>query len=87
VGLLWLAMAKKKIEPNTVIKFGIGFLFLAAAFMCSILGFADTEGLTSLNVLRVFSDYLWRAIPITYRLVYYDEVIAKRSGMMMGMWF
>jgi hypothetical protein len=27
-------------------------------------------------------------IPITYRLVYYDEVIAKRlSGMMMGMWF
>jgi hypothetical protein len=33
------AMAKKKIEPNTVIKFGI-VLVLAAAFMCStILGF------------------------------------------------
>jgi hypothetical protein len=32
----------------------------------------------------VFSDYLWRAIPISDRLVYYDEVIAKRlSGMMM----
>jgi POT family proton-dependent oligopeptide transporter len=47
-GLLW----QRKIEPNTVIKFGIGFLFLAAAFMCStILGFADAEGLTSLNVL------------------------------------
>jgi hypothetical protein len=46
-------MAKKKIEPNTVIKF-IGFLFFSN--MCStILGFfADTEGLTSLNVL------LWR---------------------------
>jgi POT family proton-dependent oligopeptide transporter len=52
--------------------------------------FADAEGLTSLNVFYfgVFSDYLWRAIPITDRLVYYDEVIAKRlSGMMMGMWF
>jgi POT family proton-dependent oligopeptide transporter len=45
---------KKKIEPNTVIKFGIGFLFLAAAFMCStILGFADAEGLTSLNVFTL----------------------------------
>ena len=32
LGLIWLAMARKKIEPNTVIKFGIGFLFLAAAF-------------------------------------------------------
>jgi dipeptide/tripeptide permease len=39
-------MVKKKIEPNTVIKFGVGFLFLAAAFMCStILVFADA-GLT-----------------------------------------
>ena len=32
VGLVWLAMAKKKIEPNTVIKFGLGFLFLAGGF-------------------------------------------------------
>ena len=24
-------MAKKKVEPNTVIKFGLGFLFLAVA--------------------------------------------------------
>jgi POT family proton-dependent oligopeptide transporter len=54
--LLW---QEKKIEPNTVIKFGIGFLFLAAAFMCSTYGFfADAEGLTSLNVFGVFSDYL-----------------------------
>jgi POT family proton-dependent oligopeptide transporter len=32
LGLVWIAMAKKKIEPNTVIKFGLGFLFLALAF-------------------------------------------------------
>jgi POT family proton-dependent oligopeptide transporter len=85
VGLLWLTW--KKIEPNTVIKFGIGFLFLAA-FMCStILGFADAEGLTSLNFFTLAYLVITRAIPIS-RLVYYDEVIAKRlSGMMMGMWF
>jgi POT family proton-dependent oligopeptide transporter len=52
--IVGFAMAKKKIEPNTVIKFGI-VLVLAAAFMCSTIRFfADAEGLTSLNVL------LWR---------------------------
>jgi POT family proton-dependent oligopeptide transporter len=44
-------MAKKKIEPNTVIKFGIGFLFLTAFFMCSTIFFADAEGLTSCVLL------------------------------------
>jgi hypothetical protein len=60
-------------------------LFLAAAFMCStILGFADAEGLTSLNVFTLaYLVITLRAIPISDRLVYYDEVIAKRSGMMM----
>jgi hypothetical protein len=59
---------KKKIEPNTVIKFGIGFLFWQA-FMCStILGFTDAEGLTSLCFyFGVFSDYLWR---LSLSLVY-----------------
>jgi POT family proton-dependent oligopeptide transporter len=32
LGLLWIAMSNKKSEPNTVVKFGLGFLFLAAAF-------------------------------------------------------
>src|SRR5690606_28168352 len=32
IGLVWIAMAKKNIEPNTVVKFGLGFLFLAFAF-------------------------------------------------------
>src|ERR1044072_8937868 len=32
LGIIWLAMAKKKIEPNTVVKFGLGFIFLALAF-------------------------------------------------------
>jgi POT family proton-dependent oligopeptide transporter len=32
VGLLWIWLAQKKAEPNTIIKFGIGFLFLALSF-------------------------------------------------------
>ena len=32
LGLVWLWMARKKIEPNTVDKFGLAFLFLAGGF-------------------------------------------------------
>jgi POT family proton-dependent oligopeptide transporter len=37
LGLLWIWMAKRKTEPNTVIKFGLGFLFLGLAFTPSML--------------------------------------------------
>ena len=55
LGLLWLAMAKKKIEPNTVIKFGLGFLFLALAFYVFYYTkfYADAKGLTSLNIFTL----------------------------------
>ncbi|MBK9192550.1 MAG: MFS transporter [Crocinitomicaceae bacterium] len=33
VGLLWLALAKRNKEPNTVVKFGLGFVFLGAGFL------------------------------------------------------
>ena len=32
VGIIWLWLNKRKIEPNTVIKFGLAFLFLAGGF-------------------------------------------------------
>jgi dipeptide/tripeptide permease len=32
LGLLWLWLAKRKLEPNSVVKFGLGFLLLGAAF-------------------------------------------------------
>ena len=32
LGLVWIWMHKRKIEPNTVVKFGLGFLFLAGGF-------------------------------------------------------
>ncbi|PKH67072.1 MFS transporter [Flavobacterium sp. ALD4] len=92
LGLLWLAMAKKKIEPNTVIKFGIGFLFLAAAFYVFYYTrfFADAEGLTSLNVFTLaylvitFGELCLSPIGLSIM----TKLSPKRlSGMMMGMWF
>ncbi len=52
MGLLWIWMNKRKIEPNTVVKFGLGFLFLAGGFWIFYYTkfFADTSGKTSLNL-------------------------------------
>ncbi|KIA82676.1 peptide MFS transporter [Flavobacterium sp. AED] len=92
IGLLWLWMAKKKIEPNTVIKFGIGFLFLGASFYIFYYTrfFANTEGMTSLNVFTFA--YLVTTIgelclgPIGMSII--TKLSPKRLfGMMMGLWF
>lgn len=92
VGLLWLAMAKRKLEPNTVVKFGLGFLFLAGAFYIFYytVFFANQQGLTSLNVFTLA--YLVITLgelclsPIGLSIM--TKLSPKRlSGMMMGMWF
>ena len=92
IGLVWLAMAKKKIEPNTVVKFGLGFLFLGGAFFVfySTRFFANLQGIASLDVFTV-----------AYLVITFGELCvspiglsimtklspAKLQGVMMGMWF
>lgn len=92
LGLLWLGMAKKKIEPNTLIKFGIGFLFLAAAFYTFYYTrfFADADGKTSLNIFTLayliitFGELCLSPIGLSIM----TKLSPKRlGGMMMGMWF
>jgi len=91
-GLLWLWLAKKKMEPNSIIKFGIGFLFLAASFYIFYYTrfFANANGITSLNLFTF--GYLVTTLgelclgPIGMSLV--TKLSPKRlTGMMMGMWF
>ncbi|WP_293895777.1 peptide MFS transporter [Flavobacterium sp.] len=92
LGLVWLAMAKKKVEPNTVIKFGLGFLFLALAFYVFYYTkfYADIKGLTSLNIFTLayfvitFGELCLSPIGLSIM----TKLSPKRlSGMMMGMWF
>lgn len=92
IGLLWLGMAKKRIEPNTVIKFGLGFLFLGLAYYIffSTRFFADDEGKTSLGVFTLA--YLAVTVgelclsPIGLSMI--TKLSPKRlGGMMMGLWF
>jgi POT family proton-dependent oligopeptide transporter len=92
VGLAWVGLATKKLEPNTVVKFGLGFLFLAGAFYLfyATRFFANAQGVTSLDLFTV-----------AYLIITFGElclspiglsIMTKLSpkplqGVMMGMWF
>ncbi len=92
IGLVWLWLAKKNKEPNTVVKFGIAFLFLSIGFYIFYYTkfFADANGITSLNLFT----FAWLIItfgelclsPIGMSIV--TKLSPKHlSGMMMGLWF
>jgi len=92
IGLLWIYLSKRKIEPNSAIKFGLGFLFLAAAFYVfyTTRFFADENGKTSLNVFTIA--YLVITLgelclsPIGLSLMT-KLAPGRMQGLMMGMWF
>jgi POT family proton-dependent oligopeptide transporter len=92
IGLLWLWLAKKKLEPNTLIKFGIGFLFLSASFYIFYYTrfFANAKGITSLNVFT-FAYFITTIGELCLGPIGMS-IITKLSpkklfGMMMGLWF
>lgn len=92
LGLVWVAMANKKIEPNTVVKFGLAFLFLSAAFWVfySTRFFADSAGKTSLDVFTfaylviTFGELSLSPIGLSIMTKLSPK---KLQGVMMGMWF
>lgn len=92
LGMLWIWMAKKKIEPNTLIKFGIGFLLLAIGFYLFFFTrfYTDAQGKTSLNIFTL----AWFFITLSELCIgpIGMSVITRLSpqkltGMMMGLWF
>ena len=92
IGLLWLGLAKRKIEPNTLLKFGYGFVFLAASFYLfyATKFLSNGVGKTSLNLFTLA--YLVTTIgelclgPIGMSVI--TKLSPKRLfGMMMGLWF
>ena len=89
LGLVWLWMAKKKIEPNTVVKFGLAFLMLAGAYYIfySLRFFADENGLSSLEIFALAVTIAELCLsPIGLSMV--TKLSPKHlGGMMMGLWF
>lgn len=92
VGLIWLAMNKRKIEPNTIVKFGLAFLFLAGGFYIfyETKFFADANGVTSLNLFTLgwfiitFGELCLSPIGMSVMTKLSPQ---KTQAVVMGMWF
>lgn len=92
VGLVWLWMNKRKIEPNTVIKFGLSFLFLAGGFWVFYYTkfFADLNGRTSLGIFTfgwfviTFGELCLSPIGMSAMTKLSPQ---KTQAVIMGMWF
>jgi POT family proton-dependent oligopeptide transporter len=82
----------RKIEPNTLIKFGLGFIFLGLGYylLFATKFFATLQGITSLNVFTIallvitFGELCLSPIGLSIMTKLSTE---KLQGMMMGMWF
>lgn len=92
LGLVWLWLNKRKAEPNSVVKFGIGFLFLGLCFFvfASLKNSGIGNGIASLNTFT-FGYFLVTLgeislSPIGLSLMTRLAPI-KLQGFMMGMWF
>ncbi len=92
IGLLWIWLNKRKLEPNTVVKFGIAFLFLAAGFYIFYYTkfFANTQGITSLNLFTfgwfiiTFGELCLSPIGMSIMTKLSPK---KTQAVIMGMWF
>ncbi|MBC7556821.1 MAG: peptide MFS transporter [Chryseobacterium sp.] len=92
IGLLWIWLGKKKIEPNTIIKFGLGFLFLGLGFYAIFVTkfFANLQGVTSLSIFTIalfiitIGEMCLSPIGLSIMTKLSTQ---KLQGMMMGMWF
>lgn len=92
VGIFWLWLHRRKLEPNSVVKFGLGFLLLGLGFYTFFTGkfTADSDGMASLN-LFTFAYFI-----ITFGEIALSPIglslmtklaTPKLQGFMMGMWF
>lgn len=90
-GLMWIWLAKRKMDPNTVIKFGLGFIFLGLGYYV-LFGtrFFETAGIASLDIFTIalliitFGELCLSPIGLS---IMTKLSPAKMQGIMMGMWF
>ncbi|SIQ68748.1 proton-dependent oligopeptide transporter, POT family [Chryseobacterium sp. RU37D] len=92
IGLLWIWLNKRKIEPNTIIKFGLGFIFLGLGYYALFATklFANAAGVTSLNffTIALLIITLGELCLSPIGLSIMTKLSTKNlQGMMMGMWF
>lgn len=92
LGLAWIWLSKRKMEPNTIVKFGLGFLFLAAGFYVFYYTkfFSDENGVTSLDLFTfgwfiiTFGELCLSPIGMSIMTKLSPQ---KTQAVLMGMWF
>ncbi|MES2566936.1 MAG: peptide MFS transporter [Bacteroidota bacterium] len=92
LGLVWIWLAKRRLEPNTIVKFGLGFLFLAAGFYVFYYTkfFSDENGITSLDFFTfgwfiiTFGELCLSPIGMSIMTKLSPQ---KTQAVLMGMWF
>lgn len=91
LGLLWMWMGKKRFEPNTIIKFGLGFIFLGLGYyVLYATRFFAESGISSLNVFTIallvitFGELCLSPIGLS---IMTKLSPSRLQGIMMGMWF
>lgn len=92
VGILWVYLSKRRAEPNTTVKFGLGFVILGLGFLVFYWSkfYADANGYTPLWIFMfayfVVSIGELCLSPIGLSMI--TKLSPKRlTGMMMGTWF
>jgi POT family proton-dependent oligopeptide transporter len=92
IGLVWVWLSGRRLEPNTIIKFGLGFLFLSASFyiLYATRFFANEQGITSLNIFTLaylvmtFGELCLSPIGLSIMTKLAPKPL---WGVMMGLWF
>ncbi|TZF81508.1 peptide MFS transporter [Pedobacter sp. BS3] len=92
IGLIWLSLSKKRKEPNTVVKFGLGFIFLAIGYWVFFATrfFANAQGIANLDVFTFayFFVTLGELCLSPIGLSIMTKLSPHRlQGVMMGTWF
>jgi POT family proton-dependent oligopeptide transporter len=89
--LLWIALAKRGMEPSTPIKFSVGIVLVGLGFLALVFGMNTSEGLQT-GVLWIVLIYLLHTLgelclsPVGLSSV--TKLSPQRIvGFMMGMWF
>ena len=92
IGIMWIALNKRNLEPNTVVKFGLGFIFLGLGFLVFFASkfMANEQAFTPLTIF--FIAYLVITIGELFLSPIGLSMITKLSpkrlhGVMMGTWF
>ena len=92
VGLIWVWLSRRKAEPNTIVKFGLGFIILGLGFLAFYWSkfSSNADGLTPIWMFA-FAYFVLSLGELCLSPIGLSMITklspARLTGMMMGTWF